>query len=331
MSEFSSLVSIVIPVYNGADYLREAIDSALAQTYNNVEVIVVNDGSCDGGATETVARSYGNRIRYFCKENGGTASALNLGIREMRGEWFAWLSHDDRFSPDRVEEDVRVIREHPNAKIVFCGVAIINSAGEFVKNAVYPIYHVSNPHDVMQLSGVHMCTMTVHKSCFEKVGMFNESNVTAHDTEMSLLLSKYFGYYFNNKSITYVREHATRGTHRLKAQHKKDRLMVAELIQKNFTISDFYPDSHAYDDLQLFNAWIWMGNLYCSFGAFQYAADCYKKAHGIYKYRCNTTTIRNILYTYKKRAKCIHSLISEKRSNLHARWSAGLKKRRKRE
>lgn len=328
MSEFCSLVSIVIPVYNGADYMHEAIDSALAQTYKNVEVIVVNDGSCDGGATETVARSYGNRIRYFCKENGGTASALNLGIREMRGEWFAWLSHDDRFSPDRVEEDIRVIREQPNAKVVFCSVAIINSVGAFVKNAVYPIYHVSNPHEVMQLCGVHMCAMTLHKSCFEKVGMLNESNVTAHDTEISLLLSIYFDFYFNNKSITYVREHAARGTHRLKAQHKKDRLMVAELIQKNFTISDFYPDIHAYDDMQLFNAWTWMGDLYCSFGAFQYAANCYKKAHAIYKYRCNTTSIRNFLYICKKRAKCIRSLVLEKRANLHALWSAGLKKRR---
>ncbi|TFG59465.1 MAG: glycosyltransferase family 2 protein, partial [Deltaproteobacteria bacterium] len=79
------LVSIVIPVYNGSDYLREAVDSAMAQTYADVEVLVVNDGSDDGGKTEAIALSYGDRIRYFRKENGGVASALNLGVREMRG------------------------------------------------------------------------------------------------------------------------------------------------------------------------------------------------------------------------------------------------------
>ena len=69
------LVSIVIPVYNGANYLSEAIDSALAQTYKNIEIIVVNDGSKDDGATEKVALSYGDKIRYFHKENGGVSSA----------------------------------------------------------------------------------------------------------------------------------------------------------------------------------------------------------------------------------------------------------------
>ena len=87
------LVSIIIPVYNGANYLREAIESALGQTYGNCEVLVINDGSNDHGETEREALKFGDRIRYFKKENGGVASALNLGIRKMRGEYFSWLSH----------------------------------------------------------------------------------------------------------------------------------------------------------------------------------------------------------------------------------------------
>ena len=89
--------SIIIPVYNGSNYLEEAINSALAQTYQNIEIVVVNDGSNDGGKTETIARSFGDKIRYFSKENGGVSSALNFGIKQMTGEWFAWLSHDDSF------------------------------------------------------------------------------------------------------------------------------------------------------------------------------------------------------------------------------------------
>ena len=80
---FHPLVSIIIPVYNGANYMREAIDSALAQTYRNIEIIVVNDGSNDNGETERIALSYGDKIKYFHKENGGVSSALNLGIQNM--------------------------------------------------------------------------------------------------------------------------------------------------------------------------------------------------------------------------------------------------------
>ena len=97
-----SLVSLIIPVYNGSNYLREAIESALAQTYPCCEVIVINDGSTDQGATEAIALSYGERIRYFSKANGGVASALNLGLREMRGSFFSWLSHDDVYLPEKV-------------------------------------------------------------------------------------------------------------------------------------------------------------------------------------------------------------------------------------
>jgi len=79
---FEPQVSFIIPVYNGSNYLREAIVSALAQTYKNIGVIVVNDGSIDGGKTEAIAKFYGNRIRYFYKENGVAIWAF----RNLRNE-----------------------------------------------------------------------------------------------------------------------------------------------------------------------------------------------------------------------------------------------------
>ena len=89
MNPFAPLVSIVIPVYKGDPFLKDSIDSFLQHTYPNIEIIVVNDGSPDDGATERIAQSYGDRIRYFAKENGGVSSALNYGIAQMRGEWFS--------------------------------------------------------------------------------------------------------------------------------------------------------------------------------------------------------------------------------------------------
>lgn len=111
LNKIFPLVSIVIPVYNGANYLKEAIDSALNQTYPNCEIIVVNDGSTDQGKTECIALSYGEKIRYFSKENGKVSTALNMGIREMEGQYFAWLSHDDIFYPDKIEKQVKVMQK----------------------------------------------------------------------------------------------------------------------------------------------------------------------------------------------------------------------------
>ena len=80
---YTPLVSIVIPAYNASNYLSNAIDSALAQTYKNIEIIVVNDGSKDDGATRKIAESYGDKILYFEKSNGGSSSALNYGINQI--------------------------------------------------------------------------------------------------------------------------------------------------------------------------------------------------------------------------------------------------------
>ena len=96
-------VSIIIPVYNGSNFLTEAINCAIAQTYKNIEIIVVNDGSKDNGATEEIALSYGDKIRYFYKENGGVSTALNFAFTKMTGEWFSWLSHDDVYEPNKIK------------------------------------------------------------------------------------------------------------------------------------------------------------------------------------------------------------------------------------
>ena len=108
---YEPLVSIVIPVYNGSNFLQQAIDSALNQTYKNIEIIVVNDGSRDDGATEQIALSYGDKIRYFSKENGGVSTALNMGIANMKGEYFSWLSHDDMYKPEKIEKQIEAINQ----------------------------------------------------------------------------------------------------------------------------------------------------------------------------------------------------------------------------
>src|SRR5689334_22845299 len=119
MADMNPKVSIIIPVYNGSNYLHEAIDSALAQTYKNIEVIVVNDGSTDEGATDKVALSYGDRITYISKQNGGVSTALNVGIQSSTGVFIAWLSHDDVFLPHKIELQVDVMFRNSWASVCY--------------------------------------------------------------------------------------------------------------------------------------------------------------------------------------------------------------------
>lgn len=179
---FLPKVSIVIPVYNGADYLRESIDSALAQTYANVEVLVVNDGSCDDGATEAVALSYGDKIRYFKKENGGVSSALNMGIQNMTGDYFSWLSHDDRYDPEKVACSVAYLAEFENRDrlLAMCGGYYIDKNSAHLRDMHFPFERgrVYSGLDVVSHILSHgvldACCLLIPKTAFDECGLFNE-------------------------------------------------------------------------------------------------------------------------------------------------------------
>lgn len=183
------LVSIVIPVYNGANYLAEAIDSALAQTYPNIEVIVVNDGSKDNGATEAIALSYGDRIRYFAKENGGVSSALNLGIEKMQGEYFSWLSHDDKYTPIKVESHFAVMNDRNKDCVFYCGYDFIDADSQPLNRSVRKMDSGYYAYDKMlnTIFGGNMpngCGLLIPKKHFEKFGVFSTELRYIQDADM---------------------------------------------------------------------------------------------------------------------------------------------------
>lgn len=103
-------MTIIIPTYNREQIVARAIDSALAQTYNNIEIIVVDDGSADN--TREVLAGYGERIRYRNKLHGGVSSARNAGIRLARGEFLAFLDSDDEFHAHKIEKQLSYLLSH---------------------------------------------------------------------------------------------------------------------------------------------------------------------------------------------------------------------------
>ena len=132
-------VSIIIPVYNGEKYVKAAIKSALNQSYKNIEVIVINDGSTDN--TEKILKTFGDKIKYFNKENGGVSSALNLGIKKMKGDYFSWLSHDDLYKKNKIKKQIEYIQSKDlNSVILYSDYQFINAKGRKIGK---PIKHNS--------------------------------------------------------------------------------------------------------------------------------------------------------------------------------------------
>ncbi|MGH9916397.1 MAG: glycosyltransferase family 2 protein, partial [Pyrinomonadaceae bacterium] len=111
------LVSVIVPNYNYGHFLRETIESALAQSYQNREIIVVDDGSKDN--SDEVIKSFGDQIKPVFKENGGMSSALNAGLKVSRGEWIALLDADDLWLPDKLEKVMSRAKANPNATLIY--------------------------------------------------------------------------------------------------------------------------------------------------------------------------------------------------------------------
>ncbi|MBI4849812.1 MAG: glycosyltransferase [Nitrospirae bacterium] len=227
-------VSIIVPVYNGSRYLREAIDSALAQSYKNVEVIVVNDGSNDNGETANIAGSYKDLIRYFHKENGGVASALNFGIGKMTGEYFSWLSHDDVYCPDKIERQVRrLARPHEGRTIIYSNFTWINEQSAETGVFRVPPEYAANIYLAVLATVVHGCSILVPKACFDNAGLFNERSMTTQDNEMWFRLAK-AGYEFIHmpEFLLKSRMHSEQGQRRLKRQNiTEDKQLAVWAVQ----------------------------------------------------------------------------------------------------
>lgn len=203
------LVSIIIPVYNGSNFLKEAIDSALEQTYPNIEVLVVNDGSNDNGKTEFIAKSYGDKVRYFYKNNGGVSSALNFAVGLMKGDYLTWLSHDDVYDKNNIENLIsNTLIKEGTISAVKTGV---------LENYVFlkgkesgDIFLYTKPIDFWK-EWIYACSILIPKNALEVIGGFNETNKTTQDVELIWNILRNYEIVFLDKTLVYRRVHEDQG------------------------------------------------------------------------------------------------------------------------
>lgn len=189
-------VSVVIPTYNGAHIVGEAIDSVLAQTYRDFEVIVVDDASTDN-SLEVLGR-YEPRIQVIRRESrGGPGPARNDGIRASRGEYIAFLDHDDLYLPRRLEAAAQFLDENPEFGAVYTDCQHWGPGGRVLLDSMVSTSglhkRVTGWRDVARCEAMHTDTMTVRRRCFEEIGLLDERLCRGEDdSEFWLRLSYHY-------------------------------------------------------------------------------------------------------------------------------------------
>jgi glycosyltransferase involved in cell wall biosynthesis len=217
MTKANPKVSIIIPVYNGANYMSQAIDSALAQTWPNTEVVVVNDGSTDDGATARIAGGYGDRIRYIAKPNGGVASALNAGIEAMTGDIFCWLSHDDLHVATKAEEQVKAwLAIGREDAILYSDYTLINERGAKITDV--SLDHAmleSKPLYSVFRGCIHGCSVFVPAHLFETSGLFDVGRPTTQDYDLWFRMLRHATFVHMPRLLVLSRWHAEQGSKKI--------------------------------------------------------------------------------------------------------------------
>ncbi|MBB3113620.1 glycosyltransferase involved in cell wall biosynthesis [Paenibacillus phyllosphaerae] len=203
-------VSVIIPFYNDP-YVGQAIASVLAQSYPNIEIIVVDDGSTQH---QDVLAPFMSRINYLGKANGGTASALNHGIRNASGKYVAWLSSDDQFEPGKILGQVAYMEER-RAQISHTDFNYMDEHGVIYARSVAIKYPTAKAFISAMRSGcpVNGCTVMMTKHLVEALGYFNEALTYTHDYEMWIrVLLNRVDFYYLNEPLTIYRRHSQMGT-----------------------------------------------------------------------------------------------------------------------
>ncbi len=188
------LVSVIIPTYNRAALVVQAVQSALNQTYTNMEIIVVNDGSTDN--TPEILKEYEGKIKYVYQERSERSKARNEGFRHSTGSYIAFLDSDDLWLPTKIEKQVEVLNKKADVGLVYVGVQFIDTKGNLYdgdlswERPTRPVLY----EDLMTRNIVAGTTSSamIRRACLEKVGLFDESMNTCEDLDLFRRIARYY-------------------------------------------------------------------------------------------------------------------------------------------
>jgi glycosyltransferase involved in cell wall biosynthesis len=199
-------VSVIIPTYNSVRYLTQAIDSVLAQTFRDYEILVIDDGSTD--ETEEALRCYADRARYIRQQNSGVAVARNRGIAESRGRYIAFLDADDTWLPHKLELQLEALASHRS--YLACHSAFSVVAADLTPLYIHRIKRVgSTLEDLLMRGNVigSICTVLCERSLFETAKDFDPALSQCADWDMWIRLAALTEFLYIDDPLVTYRQH----------------------------------------------------------------------------------------------------------------------------
>ena len=214
----SELVSVVIPVYNSEKYLEECLNSVISQTYQNIEIIVIDDGSTD--SSPDILKEYSDRVNVISQKNSGLASALNLGINKMKGHWFKWFSPDDVMYPYTIETLVDEAKKYSDNAIIYSNWNIIDDTSNVLREFCESDYNYLSDFDynIRLLDGqqININTTIIPSSLFDKCSIRELDDPVAIDYDFFLCSALLHGTTFHliSKPLIKYRIHSDQLSHK---------------------------------------------------------------------------------------------------------------------
>jgi glycosyltransferase involved in cell wall biosynthesis len=202
------MVSVIIPTYNRMEYILDAVESVLAQTFEDFEVLVVDDGSTDN-TREVLASISSDRVFTFHKPNRGVASALNFGIERARGSYIARLDSDDMFLPEKLELQVKVLNEKPGVGLVYTQAYNTDAKGEITE--LYPEGHTPPGEPLRALRYSLFApsqSIMFRRELLRETGLFDEGLRIAEDWDFFIRMAQNCRLYYIAKPLVKIRKHS---------------------------------------------------------------------------------------------------------------------------
>ncbi len=232
-------VSVIIPTYNRANYIGEAIESVLAQTYQDYEIIVVDDGSTDN--TRKVLEQFDGHIEYIYQENRGEAAARNTGLLVSKGEYLVLLDSDDTILPQKLERQVAFLDTHPSVGVVYSDLYFVDEDGkQLMLHSAYKGKKGDSGNVLEALirrgNFIPVHSAMVRRSCFDVVGQFNESLFIGTDWEMWLRLAEQYTFQYIDIPSGNYRVHAGMSL----APHSPGRLEKAAVAHREVENAPYF-------------------------------------------------------------------------------------------
>jgi glycosyltransferase involved in cell wall biosynthesis len=227
------LVSIVIATYNMAAYLPLAVHSALDQTYKNIEVLIIDDGSTDPTPMIVDSLPSDSRVRYVFQENRGQAAAKNRGVREAKGEYIAFLDADDIWASNKLDAQIPLFAHGNTVGVVYSAFTSIDEHGAELNKSSSTLHRgrISGPLLIYNFIG--FSSAVVRRTCFERLGFFNEKLGMGIDYDLWLRFSIEFDFDYVDEPVLYYREWPGQ-----MSRNWKTRYLKGIEIMKNF-LRDF--------------------------------------------------------------------------------------------